>query len=64
MQSFEMVRLWAESVASSWRSRRGEEGGILDEVAMMGALAAAAIVIGGIVAAFLTGKINSIDIGW
>ena len=64
MQSFEVVRMWAESVVSSWRERRGDEGGILDEVAMMGALAAAAITIGGIVAAFLTGKINSIDIGW
>lgn len=64
MQDFEMVRVWAESIVSSWRGRRGEEGGILDEVAMMGALAAAAITIGGIVAAFLTGKINSINIGW
>ena len=64
MHSFEMVRLWAESTVRSWRSRRGDEGGILDEVAMMGALAAAAITIGGIIAAFLTGKINSIDIGW
>jgi hypothetical protein len=56
--------LWAESVMQSWRERRGEEGGILDEVAMMGALAAAAIAIGIAVTAFLTGKIGSIDIGW
>lgn len=64
MQGFEMVRMWAETMVSSWRQRRGDEGGILDEVAMMGALAAAAITIGGIIAAFLTGKINSINIGW
>ena len=64
MQSFEVVRLWAEGVVRSWRTRRGEEGGILDEVAMMGALAAAAIAIGLAVTAFLTGKIDSIDIGW
>ena len=48
----------------SWRTRRGEEGGILDEVAMMGALAAAAILVGGAVWAFLSGKIASINIGW
>lgn len=64
MQGIEVVRLWAEALVGSWRTRRGEEGGILDEVAMMGALALAAAVIGGIVAVFLTGKVNSINIGW
>lgn len=64
MQTIEIVRMWTEAFVSSWRTRRDDDGGILDEVAMMGALAAAAITIGGIVAAFLTGKINSINIGW
>ncbi|MGH7267544.1 MAG: hypothetical protein ACREMB_22210 [Candidatus Rokuibacteriota bacterium] len=64
MLGFEVVRVWAEAVARSWRERRGEDGGILDEVAMMGALAAAAILIGIAVTVFLTGKVSSINIGW
>jgi allantoicase len=64
MQSIEVVRLWAEAFVDSWRTRRGEEGGMLDDVALMGALAAAAVLIGIAVTAFLTGKVNSIPIGW
>jgi hypothetical protein len=64
MDNVRMTWAWAETLVRAWHDRRGDDGGILDEVAMMGALAAAAIIIGGIVAAFLTGKVNSINIGW
>ena len=64
MDNVRMTWVWVEALVRAWQDRRSDDGGILDEVAMMGALAAAAIVIGGIVAAFLTGKVNSINIGW
>jgi len=64
MDNVRMTWVWVETLVRAWQDRRSDDGGILDEVAMMGALAAAAIVIGGIVAAFLTGKVNSINIGW
>ena len=64
MHKVGMIRIWAETAVRSWLDRRGEEGGMLDDVALMGALAAAAILVGGAVAAFLTGKVSSINIGW
>jgi hypothetical protein len=63
-----MIRLWAEAwaetIVQSWSGRRGDDGGMLDDVALMGALAAAAILVGVAVGAFLVGKVSSINIGW
>ncbi len=68
MERMGMIRLWAEAwtetIVQSWRDRRGDGGGMLDDVALMGALAAAAILVGVAVGAFLVGKVSSINIGW
>ncbi|MFP3901541.1 MAG: hypothetical protein ACLFXM_11855 [Acidimicrobiia bacterium] len=51
-------------LALSWRRRRTEEGGLSDEVAMIGLMLAAAVIVGGLVLAALTGAVSRLDFGF
>jgi hypothetical protein len=57
----EMIRLWAEVAARSWRLRRTDDGGLTDDVAMMAILVAVAVVVGGALLGLLTGAIEGIS---
>ncbi|HEY8527843.1 MAG TPA: hypothetical protein VIL48_22965 [Acidimicrobiales bacterium] len=51
-------------LATAWRERRDEVGGITDDTAMMGLLAVAAVAVGGIIFALVTNAASSIDLGF
>ena len=43
----EMIKLWTALIATAWRDRRTEDGGLTDDVAMMAMLVAiAALIVG------------------
>ena len=65
MGTMESMKFWVSFLASSWRAARDDDsGGITDEAAMMGALAAAAILVGAALGPWLVGKVTTINIGW
>jgi hypothetical protein len=65
MGTIESMKMWMSFVAYSWRVARSDEsGGVTDEAAMMGALAAVAIGVGLALGPWLVGKVTSINIGW
>ena len=59
----DMFRMWAVAMATSWRDRRTEDGGLTDEVAMIAILVVIAVAVGGILLALLTGAANDLDFG-
>jgi hypothetical protein len=60
----EAIRTWCLTFVEAWRNRRDEAGGVTDDVVMMGVMAAAAVAVGGLVLALLTGAIGRIDLGF
>lgn len=60
----ERLRAWYVMLATAWRERRDELGGITDDTAMMGLLAVAAVAVGGIIFALVTNAASSIDLGF
>jgi hypothetical protein len=60
----EAIRTWCLTFVEAWRTRRDEAGGVTDDVVMMGVMAAAAVAVGGLVLALLTGAIGRIDLGF
>jgi hypothetical protein len=56
-----VVGLWLRW-ATAWRDRRGEEGGVTDETAMIAVLLVVAVAVGGIVYGLVTGAANSLSI--
>jgi hypothetical protein len=60
----EAIRTWCLTLVEAWRNRRDEAGGVTDDVVMMGVMAAAAVAVGGLVLALLTGAIGRIDLGF
>jgi hypothetical protein len=63
-QTNEMLRTWCRTLAVAWRTRRDEVGGVTDDTAMMGLLAVAAVTVGGIIFALVTGAANNINLGF
>lgn len=61
MRQVRFVRVWFGSVTASWRHRRDDTGGVLDEAAMIAVGFGAAVVIAGLVWALINGI--EIDIG-
>jgi hypothetical protein len=57
-------RTWCLTFVEAWRSRRDEAGGVTDDVVMMGLMAVAAVTVGGLILALLTGAIGRIDLGF
>lgn len=63
-ETTETIRVWCQMLATAWRDRRDETGGITDDTAMMGLLAVAAVAVGGIIFALVTNAASSIDLGF
>ena len=59
----EAIRLWCEMIADAWRGR-DERGGVTDDTAMMGLMAFAAVAVGGLIYALVTGALGRIDLGF
>jgi hypothetical protein len=55
--------MWCEVLAGAWRDR-DEHGGVTDDTAMMGLMAVAAVAVGGLVYALVTGAVGNIDLGF
>ena len=52
-------------VAYVWReARKDDEGGVTDDVAMIGLMAGAAVGVGAFLVPWLADKISTIDVGW
>jgi len=65
MGTFESMKFWVGHVVGTWRDRRDDEsGGVTDEAAMMGALAAVAIGVGLALGPWLADKVTGINLGW
>ena len=60
----EQVRTWCRLFADAWRQRRDEEGGVTDDTAMMGLMAFAAVGVGGLIYALVTGAVGRINLGF
>jgi hypothetical protein len=54
-----VTKLWVRLVVS-WRCRRGDEGGVTDETAMIAVLLVVAVAVGGIVYGVVTGAANDL----
>jgi hypothetical protein len=63
-QTNDLIRTWCRMLAVAWRTRRDEVGGVTDDTAMMGLLAVAAVTVGGIIFALVTGAASNIDLGF
>jgi hypothetical protein len=56
--------LMIELLRDAWRERRDEEGGVSDEVAMIGLMLVAAVAVGGIIFGLVTGAASNLDFGF
>jgi hypothetical protein len=55
------MKVWLDLLVTAWRMRRTDEGGVSDEVAMIGLMLVAAVAVGGIIYGLITtaaGKLN------
>ena len=65
MQIIRETREWLSLLSHAWRqSRQEEDGGVTDDVAMIGLMALAAIGVGTFLGPWLLDKITTIDVGW
>jgi hypothetical protein len=51
-------------LVAAWRTRRTDEGGVSDEVAMIGLMLVAAVAVGGIIWGLVTGAAGRLDFGF
>jgi hypothetical protein len=58
------MRVWIDLLMASWRDRRGDEGGVSDEVAMIGLMLLVAVAAGGIILALVTGAAGRLNFGF
>jgi hypothetical protein len=52
---------WIQRVAVAWQTRRTEEGGLTDDVALMAMLVAVGVVVAAALLAVLTGAVEDLD---
>ena len=57
------LRARAEMLVAAWRERT-DYGGLSDEVAMIGLMLVAAVVVGGLILLALTGAVGRLDFGF
>ncbi|HEX8804026.1 MAG TPA: hypothetical protein VF743_07525 [Acidimicrobiales bacterium] len=62
-ETIETIRAWCAVLADAWRART-DAGGVTDDTAMMGLMALAAVAVGGLVYALVTGAVGRIDLGF
>lgn len=58
------MKVWLELVMTTWRTRRSDEGGVSDEVAMIGLMLVAAVAVGGIIYGLITAAAGNLDFGF
>jgi hypothetical protein len=58
------VKAWMDLLVTAWRTRRTDEGGVSDEVAMIGLMLVAAVAVGGIIWGLVTGAAGRLDFGF
>jgi hypothetical protein len=58
------MKVWMDLLVTAWRMRRTDEGGVSDEVAMIGLMLVAAVTVGGIILALVTGAANRLNFGF
>jgi hypothetical protein len=58
------VKVWMDLLVTAWRTRRTDEGGVSDEVAMIGLMLVAAVAVGGIIWGLVTGAAGRLDFGF
>jgi hypothetical protein len=56
--------IWLDILMTAWRTRRNDEGGVSDEVAMIGLMLVAAVAVGGIIYGLITTAADSLDFGF
>ena len=59
-----MMFFWLDMLVSAWRDRRTDEGGVSDEVAMIGLMLVAAVAVGGIIYGLITTAADNLDFGF
>jgi hypothetical protein len=64
METRGTLRVWIEYFRTAIRANRDERGGVTDDLAMIGLMAGAAVAVGGVLVALVTGKVGSISVGW
>jgi len=57
----ETMWTWVCAAVTSWRTRRTEDGGLTDEVAMIAILVGIAVLVGGALLTLLTGAADSLS---
>jgi hypothetical protein len=58
------VTVWLQLLATTWRTRRDDRGGVSDEVAMIGLMLVAAVTVGGIILGLITGAAGRLNFGF
>ena len=58
------IKLWMDVLWTTWRARRTDEGGVSDEVAMIGLMLVAAVAVGGIIYGLITAAASNLDFGF
>jgi hypothetical protein len=58
------MKVWMDLLVTAWRTRRTDEGGVSDEVAMIGLMLVAAVAVGGIIWGLVTGAAGRLDFGF
>ena len=58
------VKVWMDLLVTAWRTRRTDDGGVSDEVAMIGLMLVAAVAVGGIIWGLVTGAAGRLDFGF
>jgi hypothetical protein len=59
----EILSACAQALSRAWRER-SDDGGLSDEVAMIGLMLVAAVIVGGLILAALTGAVSRLDFGF
>ena len=62
-ETTDAIKAWCQVIADAWRART-DEGGVTDDTAMMGLMAFAAVAVGGLIYALVTGAVGRIDLGF
>jgi hypothetical protein len=55
---------WIALLVTTWRTRRSDEGGVSDEVAMIGLMLVAAVAVGGIIYGLVTAAAGRLNFGF
>lgn len=63
-ETTDTMRMWCQMLATAWRNRRDETGGVTDDTAMMGLMAVAAVAVGAIIYGLVNAAAGRINLGF